>query len=211
MSLFSLAPEVIRPTALALNIFAACLASWQFWSAGYFSWPLLWPSALLSVPLAFVGGYVTLPTQAFKVLVGAILLVSAARLLMRPPPDLKKADPPRMVALSIGGAIGLLSGLTGTGGGIFLTPIILFRQWAGARAAGAVSAIFILVNSLAGLLGNLSATQNFPAPALVLLAVAGAGGAAGSYLGSHRLPHTVIKRMLAVVLLIAGSQLILTH
>ena len=211
MSLFSLAPEVIKPTALALNILVACLASWQFWRAGYFSWPLFWPFAALSVPLAFVGGYISLPTRAFKVLLGLILLVSAARLFMRPPADLKKADPSRTAALSIGGGIGLLSGLTGTGGGIFLTPILLFRHWAGARTAGAVSALFILLNSTAGLLGNLVATQTFPTPTLVLLAAAGAGGAAGSYLGSHRLEHAVIKRMLAIVLIIAGSKLILAH
>ena len=211
MSLFSLAPEVIKPTALALNILVACLASWQFWRAGYFSWPLFWPFAALSFPLAFIGGYASLPTKAFKVLVGLVLLVSAARLLIRPPADLKKTDPPRAAALSIGGGIGLLSGLTGTGGGIFLTPILLFRHWARARTAGAVSALFILVNSVAGLLGNLGATRNFPTPALALIAAAAAGGAAGSYLGSHRLAHTGIKRMLAVVLLIAGSKLILAR
>jgi hypothetical protein len=209
MSLFSVAPEIIKPTALALNILVACLASWQFWRAGYFSWSQFWPFALLSVPFAFVGGYASLPTRAFKVLLGLVLLASAARLLMRPPADVKKADPPRSASLAIGGGIGLLSGLTGTGGGIFLTPILLFQHWARARSAGALSAFFILLNSMAGLLGNLSSTRSFPAPALALLAAAGVGGAAGSYLGSHRLPPTVIKRMLALVLLIAGGKLIL--
>jgi len=211
MSLLSVAPAVIKPTALALNILVASLASWQFWRAGYFSWKLFWPFALLSVPLAFVGGYVTLPTHAFRILVGVVLLVSAARLLIRPPPDLEKTGPSRALALSIGGGIGLLSGLTGTGGGIFLTPIVIFKHWAGARKAGAVSALFILCNSLAGLLGNVSATKAFPAPAFVLLGAAGAGGALGAYLGSNRWNHTVIKRMLAVVLIIAGGKLILTR
>jgi uncharacterized protein len=211
MSLFSLAPEVIKPTALALNILVASITSIQFWRAGYFSWALFWPFAALSVPLAFVGGYIALPTRAFKVLVGIVLLFSAARLLMRPPAELKKGDPSRPAALAIGGGIGLLSGLTGTGGGIFLTPILLFLHWAGARTAGAVSALFILVNSLAGLAGNLSATKSFPTPALTLVVAAGVGGFAGSYLGSQRLPPTIIKRLLAVVLLIAGSKLILTQ
>jgi hypothetical protein len=130
---------------------------------------------------------------------------------MRPPADLKRADPSRPAALAIGGAIGLLSGLTGTGGGTFLTPILLFRHWAAARAAGAVSAVFILLNSFAGLLGNLSSTQSFPTPALALLAAAGAGGAAGSYLGSRRLAPTIIMRMLALVLIIAGGKLILAR
>jgi hypothetical protein len=209
MALFGLTPEVIKPTALALNILVACLASWQFWRAGYFSWSQFWPFALLSVPFAFIGGYVSLPARAFKVLVGLVLLSAAARLLMRPPADVKKADPPRSTSLVIGGGIGLLSGLTGTGGGIFLTPILLFKQWARARSAGALSALFILLNSMAGLLGNLNSTKTFPPPALALLAAAGVGGAAGSYLGSRRLAPTVIKRMLALVLLIAGGKLIL--
>ncbi len=209
LSLFSLAPEVIKPTALVLNILVACLASWQFWRAGYFSWSEFWPFALLSVPLAFVGGYVRLPPRAFTVLVGLVLLVSAARLLMRPPADVKKSDPPRSASLAIGGGIGFLSGLTGTGGGIFLTPILLFKQWARTRSASALSAFFILLNSVAGLLGNLSSTKSFPAPALALLVAAGVGGVAGSDLGSQRLEPTVIKRMLALVLLIAGGKLIL--
>jgi hypothetical protein len=209
MSLFSLAPEVIKPTALALNILVACIASWQFWRAGYFSWSQFWPFALLSVPSAFAGGYISLPTRSFEVLVGLVLLASATRLLMRPPADVKTADPPRSASLVIGGGIGLLAGLTGTGGGIFLTPILLFKHWARARPAGALSAVFILLNSMAGLLGNLSSANNFPTLGLALLAAAAVGGAAGSYLGSHRLEPTIIKRMLALVLLIAGGKLIL--
>ena len=211
MTLFSLAPEVIKPTALVLNILVASIASWQFWRAGHFSWKLFWPFAALSVPLAFTGGYLSLPTRAFKVLVGVVLLFSAARLLTRPPADIQKSNPSRTTALAIGSGIGLLAGLTGTGGGIFLTPLLLFSQWARARTTGAVSAVFILVNSLAGLAGHLSAAKTVPSPALILVGVAGAGGIAGSYLGSHRLPPTAIKRLLAVVLLIAGGKLILTQ
>lgn len=208
MALFGCAPEVIKPTALALNILVACLASWQFRRAGHFSWPLFWPFAVLSVPLAFIGGAIVLPTAAFHGLVGAILLLSAARLVTRAPVERALTTPSRGTALAVGGGIGLLAGLTGTGGGIFLTPLLLFRHWAHARTAGAVSALFILVNSVAGLLGSLSATRTFPTPALALLAAAGAGGAAGSYLGSRRFPHRVIERVLALVLLIAGAKLV---
>lgn len=211
MTLFSLAPEVIKPTALALNILVATITTWQFRRAGHFSWALFWPFAVLAVPMAFVGGYVALPTRVFKVLVGVVLLLSAARFMARPGTDEATGEPPRGAALGLGGGIGLLSGLTGTGGGIFLTPILIFMKWAPVRTAGAVSALFILVNSTAGLLGNLSATRDFPVPALILLGTAGLGGAAGSWVGSSRLPPTAIKRLLAVVLLIAGAKLVLTR
>lgn len=208
MSLLSVAPEVIRPTALVLNVLVASIASWQFWRSGNFSWRLFWPFAVAAVPLAFVGGYVALPAEALKQLIGGVLLASAMRLFVRPPDDVAKQEPSRAVAILLGGALGLLAGLTGTGGGIFLTPVLILAGWARVRTAGAVSAVFILVNSSAGLLGNISSTKAFPVPALVLAAAAIVGGTAGAYLGSHRLPHTVIKRLLAVVLTIAGLKLL---
>lgn len=211
MSLFGLAPEFIKPTALALNIAVASLTAFQFHRAGHFSWSLFWPFALLSVPLAYFGGYLSLPPEGFKLLVGIVLLFSAARLLMRPPPEVETTPPPRALAISLGGGIGLLSGLTGTGGGIFLTPLLLFRHWAPSRTASAVSALFILVNSSAGLLGNLQATRNFPMPAMPIVAAALVGGGLGSYLGSRHLSPVAIKRALAVVLVIAGGKLVLVR
>jgi uncharacterized membrane protein YfcA len=210
MSLFSLAPAMIKPTALSLNILVASIASWQFWRAGHFSWRLFWPFALLSTPLAFVGGYLNLPTELFKLLLGAILLYAAAHFLLRPPPDGDVHEPRRLAALSVGGGIGLLSGLTGTGGGIFLTPVLLLMRWAKAKSAAATSALFILLNSVAGLLGNLSSTRQFPSFALALVAAAAAGGTLGSYLGSRRFDPALIKRLLAAVLTVAGLKLILT-
>ena len=209
MSLLSLAPEVIKPTALALNILVASIGTWQFWRAGYFSWRLLWPFALLAVPMAFVGGYLNLPAQVFKVLVGIVLLYSALRFLMPAPAERETKEPPRVVALASGGFIGLLAGLTGTGGGIFLTPLLLLAGWARVKTAAAVSALFILCNSIAGLAGNIGSTKQFPAFALVLVAAAVIGGTLGSYLGSRRFDPGVIKRLLAVVLVIAGTKLIL--
>jgi len=211
MSLFGMAPTVIRPTALALNILVACLATWQFWHAGHFSWRLFWPFALASTPLAFLGGFLNLPTDLFKILVGIVLLLSAVRFLVRPTPDTVAHEPSRPIAFGVGGVLGLLSGLTGTGGGIFLTPLLLFKRWALTKHAAAVSAAFILINSIAALVGNLSSTREFPPVALALAAAALTGGALGSYLGAERLPHTAIKRLLAIVLLIAGSKLIFTR
>lgn len=210
MSLFGLAAATIRPTALTLNILVSLLTTWQFWRAGHFSWRLFWPFALFATPLAFVGGYVSLPTQVFKILVGIVLLASAARLLSKPSADEAGPEPSRSVALSVGGALGLLAGLTGTGGGIFLTPLLLFMKWARTKQAAATSAAFILLNSVAGLAGNLSATRMIPAIAIPLAGAALAGGVAGSYLGARRFDHTLIKRLLSVVLVIAGVKLIFT-
>ena len=211
MTLFNLAPAEIKPTALLLNVLVASIATWQFWRAGHFSWRLFWPFAVLSVPMAFVGGWIDLPSHAFKVLVGVVLLFSAFRFLSGTAPDAAEHEPSRLVAIPIGAGLGLLSGLTGTGGGIFLTPLLLFKRWARVKSAAAVSALFILVNSVAGLLGNLGSARNVPSFAVVLAAAAVLGGALGSYLGSHRLRPVAIRRSLALVLLIAGAKLIFTR
>lgn len=213
MSLFGLAPAVIKPMALTLNILVASIGTWQFYRAGYFSWRLFWPFALLAVPLAFVGGYLNLPAQVFKIIVGIVLLFSAVRFLWKPTEDAAAHEPSRPAAITWGAGLGLLAGLTGTGGGIFLTPLLLFMRWSRVKTAAAVSALFILVNSAAGLLGNLSSIgslENYPSFALIIAAAAVIGGTAGSYLGSQRFDHTMIKRLLAVVLLIAGGKLIFT-
>jgi uncharacterized protein len=210
MTLFSMAPAAIKPTALVLNILVACLGTYQFWRAGHFSWRLFWPFGLLSIPFAFLGGYLNLPTHVFKIVIGIVLLLSAARFLIRPPAEREPHEPSRPVALGVGGGLGLLSGLTGTGGGIFLTPVLIFMHWARTKTASAVSALFILVNSISGLLGNFSATKAFPAFALPLAGAAVLGGAVGSYLGSRRFPVAIIKRLLAFVLTIAGLKLIFT-
>jgi uncharacterized membrane protein YfcA len=210
MSLLNLAPAEIKPIALALNILVATIGSWQFWRAGHFSWSLFWPFALLSVPSAFLGGYLNLPTGVFKVIVGIILLVSAVQFVLRPPAEGEPVPPAKPVRMAAGAGLGLLSGLTGTGGGIFLTPLLIFMRWARTKTAAATSALFILLNSIAGLLGNLSATNSFPRFGISLLVAAAIGGAIGSHLGSRRLEPIVIKRLLALVLTIAGFKLIFT-
>ena len=210
MTLFSLTPAEIKPTALALNILVATIGSWQFWRAGYFSWKLFWPFALLSFPLAFLGGYLNLPAHIFKIVIGIVLLFSAVRFLMPQLADENVRDPSKPVAIGVGAGLGLLSGLTGTGGGIFLTPLLLLMRWATVKNAAAVSAVFILLNSISGLLGNFSATKNIPAFILPLGIAVIIGGTLGSYLGSRKLAPLMIKRLLAIVLIIAGFKLILT-
>jgi uncharacterized membrane protein YfcA len=209
MALFGVAPAVIKPTALLLNVAVACIGSFQFWRAGYFQWRLFWPFALLSIPCAFLGGYANLPSHFFKMLVGLVLLLSAVRLVIKPPEEAEPHPPPLPAALGTGAGLGFLAGLTGTGGGIFLTPLMLFLHWARTKNVAAVSAMFILVNSLAGLAGNFSSAQTLPRVAWPLLVGSMVGGAMGSHLGCRRFSPTLIKRLLAVVLLVAGLKLIL--
>ncbi|MCD6025469.1 MAG: putative conserved rane protein, partial [Fibrobacteria bacterium] len=142
LALAGFAPGVIKPTALVLNILVASIGAFQFWRAGYFRWRLFWPFAVTAAPMAFLGGYLNLPAQAFKILVGIVLLLSAARFLLRQG-DPEVVKPPGLpVALGTGAGLGLLSGLTGTGGGIFLTPLLLLCRWARTKNVAATSALF---------------------------------------------------------------------
>lgn len=209
MALFGVAPEVIKPTALMLNILVASIASYQFWRAGHFSCALFWPFALLALPLAFVGGSLDLPAPGLRLALGMVLLFSAANFLLRPAVDLATRPPSRPVALGTGGALGFLAGVTGTGGGIFLTPLLIHLRWSPTRTAAAVSALFILGNSAAGLAGNVGAAQSGPLLALPLAVAVIAGGALGAYYGSRRFPQETVRRCLAAVLTIAGGKLVL--
>jgi uncharacterized protein len=211
MTLWGLAPAVIRPTALVLNILVAMIGAFQFWRAGHFAWKLFWPFALLSIPAAYLGGYLQLPAMALRILLGLVLLFSAARLIFRREDPAHVQLPSRPTAISVGAGIGFLSGLTGTGGGIFLTPMLLFFGWAKIRQAAAVSALFILVNSIAGLVGYFTAQHSIPSLGFVLAAAAIVGGAFGSHLGSRRFPVRTISILLALVLVIAGAKLLFTH
>jgi uncharacterized membrane protein YfcA len=209
LTLAGIGVEAIRPTALTLNILVAAIGAVHWWRAGHFSWSLFWPLALLAVPAAFAGGYGQLPAASLQILLGLVLWFSAWRLFLR------KADPPevrppgRPPALAAGAGIGFLSGLTGTGGGIFLTPLLLFRRWATARQAAAVSAFFILLNSSSGLAGYLHSGRELPELAWPLAVVVAAGGFLGARLGSRHLPPRAIAVLLAVVLVVAGAKLLL--
>ena len=210
MTLASLSPAVIKPSALVLNILVASIGSWQFHRAGHFRWTLFWPFALLSIPLAFLGGYLDLPTHLFKLMVGIVLLLSALYFFWNPDNDEVGPAPALPIAIASGGVLGFFAGLTGTGGGIFLTPLLLVMRWARTKAAAATSALFILVNSIAGLAGNASSVGSIPALVWPLALAAIIGGSAGSYFGSRRFPVATIKRLLAAVLVIAGLKLLFT-
>lgn len=212
MALFSVAPAVIKPTALMLNVLVASIGSYQFWKAGHFRWSLFWPFAVAAVPMALLGGGLNLPAPGLKIAIGMVLLFSAANFLLRPAEPAHTQAPSRPVALGTGGGLGLLAGLTGTGGGIFLTPLLIHLNWSPTKTASAVSALFILGNSIAGLAAFVGAADGRDslalAPPLALAVVA--GGTIGSYYGSRRIPHETIKRFLAAVLTIAGGKFVLT-
>jgi uncharacterized membrane protein YfcA len=209
MAFFSVAPQSMRPAALFLNILVASIGTYRFYRAGCFSWSLFWPFALASIPCAFLGGTLTLPNLLYKQVVGVVLLFAAFRLLRKP-----VADAARQVAvplaLACGAAIGLLSGLTGTGGGIFLSPLLLLTGWADTRTTAGVSAAFILVNSIAGIIGLLSQGAQLPAQLPYWTVAAIAGGLIGAELGSKRLASPTFRKLMAVVLVIAGCKLILS-
>jgi uncharacterized membrane protein YfcA len=211
MTLFGLATTVIRPTALVLNILVATIGSFQFWRAGHFSWRLFWPFALLSIPAAYLGGYLQPSASVLRVLIGLVLLFSAARLIFRRSDSPNVRFPSRSTAVGVGAGRGFLSGLTGTGGGIFLTPLLLFCGWAQIRQAAAVSALFILVNSIGGLAGYFTAKHSIPSLGIFLAAAAIIGGTIGSHFGSRRFPVRAISILLAIVLTIAGTKLIFTR
>src|SRR5205814_10069492 len=187
MTLFGLAATVIRPTALVLNILVATIGSFQFWRAGHFSWKLFWPFALLSVPAAYLGGYIQPSASILRILIGLVLLFSAARLIFRRGDPAETVAPSKPTAVGVGAGLGFLSGLTGTGGGIFLTPLLLFCQWAHIRQAAAISAVFILVNSIGGLLGYFTPVRSLPVLGLYLAIAAVLGCTDGLHLGSRLL------------------------
>lgn len=211
MGLYSFTPSVMKPTALALNILVAAVATLKFYRAGLFSWRLFWPFALASIPAAFVGGATTLPTRSYKIVVGVVLLYAAVWMFRSSLKPLQAAahPPPPWPAIAAGLAIGFLSGLTGVGGGIFLSPLLLYMSWADTRATSGVAAPFILVNSTAGLLGHFSSVAQLPPNIPVWGTAAVIGGWIGASYGSRHAPPPVLRQLLSVVLIVAGVKLIL--
>ena len=211
MALFNLSPDVMKPTALVLNLVVATVGAIRFARAGHFAWNIFWPFALLSIPCAFVGGALKLPLPVYKILLGCVLLFAAWRLAFRQSahaPD--ETNPiPLQPALLMGAGLGLLSGLTGVGGGIFLSPLLLLLGWADVRKTAGVSVAFIWVNSAAGLLGHLASVKNVPPEIIWWAPAALAGGFIGAELGSRRLAPMTIRRLLAVVLVVAGVKMLL--
>lgn len=210
MALFSLHPLALKPTALVLNIVVAGVASWLYLTAKQFSWRVFWPFAVTSIPASYLGGCFQLPPHLYRPILGIILIFAAWRLLVRK--ERREGDlrsPPLPLAMAVGAVLGFFSGLIGVGGGIFLSPLMVLLGWARVREVSGIAALFILVNSIAGLLGHLGNLQQVPDYAPLLAGMALVGGTLGALGGSRHLPVPAILKAMAMVLVIAGGKMLL--
>ncbi|MEO1956526.1 MAG: sulfite exporter TauE/SafE family protein [Methylophilaceae bacterium] len=212
MALMSIAPESMRPAALTLNVLVSSIALYKFYKVKAFSWQLLLPIIVGSIPLAFLGGQITLPSHIYKPVIGVVLMIAAWQVYRSASfESLRIKQPPSKLSLvSMGAGLGLLSGLTGVGGGIFLSPILILMNWAGTKMISGIVAAFILVNSIAGLSGVLTQPYQLPSGLGFWALAAVAGGLIGAEYGSCRLGNPAIRKLLALVLVVAGIKMLLT-
>lgn len=209
MALTGFAPEQMRPLALVLNLFVSAIAFIQFRRTGAFDLRLFLLFALAAIPMAFLGGSIDLGGTWHRVLLGVVLIASAAALVFRPQLAGTETNPPQpLVALPTGAALGLIAGLTGTGGGIFLSPLLVLMRWAEARTVAGISAAFIFCNSAAGLLGQGARLDALPPETPWYVGAVIVGGLIGSGISATWLPRTALIRLLALVLVIAGAKLL---
>ena len=211
MAIFSITPDVMKPTALVLNLFVSLTSFIQFYRGRYFVWKIFIPLALASVPFAFIGGLIVIDATIYKKALGILLLIPIIRFLFfmnTNVTDIKKSN--AVLSLLIGGLIGFLSGLIGIGGGIILSPVLLLLKWTDQKQTAAISALFIFVNSLSGLAGQLTKGIHFTANMYIYVIIAFAGGLCGAYFGALKFKQPVLKNLLAIVLMFAVYKLLFT-
>ncbi len=210
MALFSFAPEVMKPTALLLNLFVAGIAFYHYYKEGYFNRKLFLSFAVTSIPMAFIGGMITIDASIYKKILALLLVFAILKMLnVFGNKDSKRKDVKIWQGLIVGGIIGFFSGLIGIGGGIILSPVILLLHWGKMKEAAAVSALFIWVNSAAGLTGQLSSGVSLPKEAFIFVIFALIGGFLGGYYGSKKFNNQRLRYMLAFVLILASFKLFL--
>ncbi len=210
LSLLGVSAMLIKPSALLLNVFVAGISFYHYYRSGHFRWKLFYPFAVLSVPMAFAGSFIKLDANLYKQLLGICLIIAVLRIVgvFNRKSESATKQLPLVAGIVIGAALGLFSGMIGIGGGIILSPLILLFNWGNLKESAAVSALFIVVNSFAGLLGFWKQGMAFSPEFLLWLSVAVTGGFLGSYWGSKRAENTVLKHVLAAVLLLAAAKLI---
>lgn len=210
MALFVMSPSEMKPTALTLNILVSSIAVTKYLKAGCFSWSIFWPFALASIPFAYLGGLILLPSIYYKPIIGVTLIYAAIRFVKdAAKPGYIIKTPLMPIVLISGAGIGFFSGLLGIGGGILLSPLLIVFKWVEVKKASGIAAAFILVNSIAGLFGFISTrAPQLPEGLLIWVVAAGVGGYIGAEYGSNRLGNPAIKRLLSLVLFLSGGRMI---
>ena len=211
MAIYSISPEIMKPTALLLNLFVSITSFYQFYRGKHFKLNIFLPLALASVPMAFAGGLISIEADFYKKILGLLLLIPVIRFLFFAnfqTGEIRKNN--LLLSILIGSSIGFLSGLIGIGGGIILSPVLLLLKWTDQKQTAAISALFIFVNSFSGLAGNLSKGIQFSPDMISYVVIAFVGGLCGSYFGSIKFNQNILKNTLAIVLLLAGIKLIFT-
>lgn len=211
MALLGAAPESMKPTALVLNLLVSSLGTYRYLRAGCFKFSSFWPFALGAVPLAFLGGASVAPPDVFRKLLGGVLVVAALSLLIRRIEEEEETvEVVIPIAIFLGAAIGFLSGLIGVGGGIFLSPLLILCGWATTKETLGISSLFILLNSAAGLLGNVASLGKLPNDTPYLAVAALCGALLGAALGAKKLAPASLRIVLSAILLLAAVKLLLT-
>lgn len=209
MALLGFTNDVMRPTALVLNLFVSAVAFIQFARAGHFQWRSFWPFAVTSVPFAWLGGKVELDPTLYKQILAICLLAAVARLFgLFGPGKQETRFPPVVLAMAIGAALGLLSGMIGIGGGVLLSPLLLICGWSTVKESAAVSAAFIFVNSIAGIVALGGAALVMTMDHALWIVAAFAGGLLGAYVGAKHYSALRLKQLLGAVLLMASVKLL---
>lgn len=210
MGAAGLDPATMKVTALALNTLVAAISSLSFWRRGLLSWRAFYPFAILGFPFSMIGGAMDLPQRLYYPVVGIILILSAMQMLrsLRRHKGVADAYAPFLPALACGAGIGLVSGITGTGGGIFLAPLILVFGWASVRQTAAISAVYNLLNSAAALIGSGARPQDFPDAMPAWLVAVAIGGILGAAIGGRVLPDKALRVILAAILMLSGTRMV---
>lgn len=209
LTLFNISVAQYKPVVLVLNSIIAGIAFYNFYKAGYFKWKLAWPFLISSIPAAFIGSYFTSDDRYYKLILGIALIFPIIRLLFNSPSEKNKTK--ELVfgtAVAWGAVIGLLAGYLNIGGGIFLSPVIILLAWGNAKDAAAVSSLFIVCNSLAGLAASGLNSSSFTNSSFIWMAAAITGGLLGAYIGSRIFPLKTVRYILSSVLCIAAVKLI---
>ena len=209
MVFFGISPVLMKPSALILNIFVSGIAFIHYYANGYFKWKILVPFIILSIPMSFIGAKINLDTDVYNVILAICLLIAIIRIFgfSKKDSEMELKHLPFLPALIIGGLIGFISGIIGIGGGLLLSPILILLNWANMKQTAAVSAAFILLNSISGLIGASLASQFLSSELYLWTALAIAGGMVGAWFGSKRFNIATLKYILAFVMLLACFKL----